>query len=80
MELNIRITSVHESGVSAFAVVTSRIGFVQTDVAAGNIRLPEGVTAAVNDSQDITGATVAVRLSEPDKDGKFGGIPWLVLS
>ncbi len=79
MKLTIRIISLNKSGKSAFAAVESVKGFVKTQVASGNIHLPDGESPAVKDEQDITGATVEVRLSEPDEDGNFGGIPWLVL-
>ena len=79
MNLFIEVISVNDSGLSAYAVVRSVEGWVQSDVAVGNIRLPEGQSPSIGDTQDITGATVEVRLSEADKDGNFGGIPWLVL-
>ena len=80
MKMTIRIISLNDSGVSAYAAVESVKGFVKSQVAAGNIHLPAGEAPAIGAEQDITGATVEVRLSEADADGNFGGIPWLVLS
>jgi len=80
MKMTIRIISLNDSGKSAYAAVESVSGFVKSQVASGNIHLPAGQSPDVGAEQDITDATVEVRLSEPDEDGNFGGIPWLVIS